>query len=333
MDLQPLPYYLNGIRKGDRRILAQSITLMESGLPDHRHLAERMIDELLPLSGKAIRLGITGFPGAGKSTFIENFGMMLIENGLKVAVLAIDPSSRRSGGSILADKTRMPCLSRHKDAFIRPSPSGGTLGGVALTTYESMLICEAAGYDVVIVETVGVGQNETAVASMVDFFLVMMITGAGDSLQGIKKGIMELAHVVAVNKADGDNTAAAEKTRAEFEYALHSMIPVEKGWQTRVVTCSALTLTGLEELWAMVQEHRRHMEKTGVLHQRRTEQAVDWMWGLINRGLQERFRNHPEIKVRIPETAALVREGRLTATAAARELLILFFIDNEADFP
>ena len=299
---------------------------MESSLPDHRCIAEQMIDKLLPLTGKSVRLGITGIPGAGKSTFIENFGMMLVEKGLKVAVLAIDPSSRRSGGSILADKTRMSRLSGHGDAFIRPSPTGGVPGGVALTTYESMLLCEAAGYDVVIVETVGVGQNETAVASMVDFFLMMMITGAGDSLQGIKKGILELAHAVAINKADGDNAATAEKTRTEFEHALHSMPPVEKGWYTRVVTCSALTLAGFEKLWAMIQEHRHHMEETGLLHQRRAEQSVDWMWALIHRELQERFRNHPEIKARIPQTVSLVREGRLPAIRAARELILL--LDN-----
>ncbi len=328
MDLQPLSYYLNGIRKRDRRILSQSITLMESGLPDHRRMAEKMIDNLLPFTGKAVRLGITGVPGAGKSTFIESFGMMLIEKGFKVAVLAIDPSSRRSGGSILADKTRMSRLSGHGNAFIRPSPSGGVPGGVALTTYESMLLCEAAGYDVVIVETVGVGQNETTVASMVDFFLVMMITGAGDSLQGIKKGILELAHAVAINKADGDNTAPAEKTRAEFESAMHSMLPVEKGWHTRVVTCSALTLAGLEELWTMIQDHRLHIEESGLLHQRRAEQSVDWMWAIIHKELQVRFRNHPEIKARIPQTVSQVREGRLPATRAARKLISLF--DNNA---
>lgn len=324
MDCQPLSYYLSGILNGDRRILSQSITLIESSLPDHRLLAERIVDELLPHTGKAIRLGITGMPGAGKSTLIENLGLMLVEKGLKVAVLAVDPSSRRSGGSILADKTRMPRLSRHKDAFIRPSPSGGVLGGVSLTTYESMLVCEAARYDVVIVETIGVGQNETAVASMVDFFLVMMIAGAGDSLQGIKRGILELAHLVAVNKADGDNVAAAEKARSEFENALHVMQPVEKGWQARVVTCSALTLAGLEEIWAIVQEHRAHMEKTGALHRHRAEQAVEWMWALIDKGLRERFRDHTEVKGQIPQTTALVREGLLSAPAAARELLLLF---------
>ena len=289
-----------------------------------------MIDELLPLTGKSIRLGITGIPGAGKSTLIENFGMMLVEKGLRVAVLAVDPSSRRSRGSILADKTRMPELARQKNAFIRPSPSGRTLGGVARMTYETMLVCEAAGYDVVIVETVGVGQNETAVASIVDFFMVMMITGAGDSLQGIKKGILELAHAVAINKADGDNVDAAEKTRSEFECAMHAMRPVEKGWQTRVVTCSALTLAGFEDLWVMIQDHRRFMEETARLHQKRAEQAVDWMRALITEGLLEKFHGHSAIKARLAQTAAEVRAGRLSATEAARDLLSAFDNDGNA---
>ena len=329
MDLQPLSYYLEGIRQGDRRILAQSITLVESRRSDHRRLAGEMIDALLPRTGKAIRLGITGVPGAGKSTLIENFGMLLIEKGHKMAVLTIDPSSQRSGGSILADKTRMERLSRQNRAFIRPSPSGGTLGGVARMTRETMLVCEAAGFDVVIVETVGVGQSETTVASMVDFFLVVMITGAGDSLQGIKKGILELAHAVAINKADGENQTAAEKVRAELENAIHLMLPVQDGWQTPVVTCSALTLAGLESIWDMVRDHRRFLEQGGALDRRRSEQALAWMWAMIEEGLDERFRSHSGIKRRIPQMSDQVRQGRISAPEAARQLLLL--LDNRGN--
>lgn len=329
MDLQPLSYYLDGIRQGDRRILAQSITLVESRREDHRRLAGEMIDALLPKTGKAVRLGITGVPGAGKSTLIENFGMLLIEKGHKVAVLTIDPSSQRSGGSILADKTRMERLSQQDSSFIRPSPSQGTLGGVARMTRETMLVCEAAGFDVVIVETVGVGQSETTVASMVDFFLVVMITGAGDSLQGIKKGILELAHTVAINKADGENLAAAEKARAELENAIHLMLPAQDGWSTPVVTCSALTLTGLDALWDIIQGHRRFLEQGGALDRRRSDQALAWMWALIEEGLTERFRSHPGIKNRIPQMADQVRQGRISAPQAARQLLLM--LDNHGN--
>jgi LAO/AO transport system kinase len=331
MDLQPLSYYLDGISQGDRRILAQSITLVESRRGDHRRMAGEMIDALLPRTGKSVRLGITGVPGAGKSTLIENFGMLLIEKGHKVAVLTIDPSSRRSGGSILADKTRMERLSQQESAFIRPTPSGGTLGGVARMTRETMLVCEAAGFDVVIVETVGVGQSETTVASMVDFFLVVMITGAGDSLQGIKKGILELAHAVAINKADGKNLVAAEKARTELENAIHLMLPAQDGWQTPVVTCSALTLAGLEAIWEKVRDHRRFLEEGGALDRRRSEQALAWMWALIEEGLSERFRSHPEIKTRIPQMAEQVRRGCISAPQAARQLLLLLDNNNEDD--
>jgi LAO/AO transport system kinase len=289
-------------------------------------LAGEMIDALLPYTGQAIRLGITGVPGAGKSTFIENFGMLLIEKGLKLAVLAVDPSSKRSGGSILADKTRMEHLSRRPEAFIRPSPSGGTLGGVARMTRETMLVCEAAGFDVVIVETVGVGQSETTVASMVDFFLVLMITGAGDSLQGMKKGILELAHAIAINKADGDNVAAAEKARNELENAMHLMLSVQRGWQPPVLTCSAMTLAGLESIWQVIRDHRRHLEKRGELAHQRAAQAVDWMWAMIDEALQERFRRHPAVADNLPEIVAMVRQGRLSATQATRQLLLM--LDN-----
>ena len=255
--------YCDGILIGDRRILAKAITLVESHHVEHRKLSHRLVERLLPHTGQAIRLGITGIPGVGKSTFIESFGMMLVEQGHQVAVLAVDPSSQRSGGSILADKTRMEELSKSQQAFIRPSPSGGTLGGVARMTRESLLLCEAAGFDVVVVETVGVGQSETAVAGMVDFFLVLMLTGAGDEYQGIKKGILELADAVAVNKADGDNLARAETTRAQLETALNLLQASSANWSPLVLTCSAVTRDGLAELWKLVNEHRRRLMDSG----------------------------------------------------------------------
>ncbi|MBC2713582.1 MAG: methylmalonyl Co-A mutase-associated GTPase MeaB [Desulfosarcina sp.] len=239
-------FYIDGVRSGNRRILAKTITLIESVHPAHRQLGRTVVDRLLPETGKAVRLGITGVPGVGKSTFIESFGMMLVEKGHQVAVLAVDPSSTRSGGSIMADKTRMERLSVAPDVFIRPSPSGGTLGGVARMTRETLLVCEAAGFDVVIVETVGVGQSETTVASMVDFFLVLMLAGAGDELQGIKKGVLELADAVAINKADGDNVEKAEKARRSYEIALHLLNPATPTWSPPVLSCSALTLAGVE---------------------------------------------------------------------------------------
>jgi LAO/AO transport system kinase len=274
-----------------------------------------------------VRLGISGVPGVGKSTFIESFGMGLVEKGHKVAVLAVDPSSQRSGGSILADKTRMERLSASPSAFIRPSPSGGTLGGVARMTRETLLLCEAAGFDVVIVETVGVGQNEAAVAGMVDFFLLLMITGAGDALQGIKKGILELAHAVAINKADGENLQPAERTRKELENALHLMLPTSPSWTVPVVTCSATTQAGLDRIWELVLEHRRCLGATGELQARRKEQDLEWMWAMIHEGLQERFHQHPRVQAQLPTLANEVRQGRVTPTGAARKLL--FLLDNQ----
>ncbi len=327
MSLQPLSFYLEGIKKCDRRILAKAITLVESRLPDHRHLAHQLVDALLENTGRAVRLGISGIPGVGKSTFIESFGMQLIDQGHRVAVLAVDPSSQRSGGSILADKTRMEQLASASAAFIRPSPSGGTLGGVARMTRETMLLCEAAGFDVVIVETVGVGQNEATVASMVDFFLLLMITGAGDLLQGIKKGILELAHAIAINKADGDNLQAAERTRAELEGALHLLQPASASWTVPVVTCSAMARTGLDTIWHLVREHRDKFEATGELQTRRKEQNVQWMWAMIEEGLKERFHNHPEVKKYLPDTTRQVRRGEMAPTLAVRELL--FLLDNK----
>lgn len=321
--------YREGILSNNRLILAKAITLIESRHPDHRDLAQQLLEALLPHTGKAVRLGISGVPGVGKSTFIERFGMHLIEQGHSVAVLAVDPSSQRSGGSILGDKTRMEQLATAEGAFIRPSPSGGTLGGVARMTREAMLLCEAAGFDVVIVETVGVGQSEAAVAAMVDFFLLLMITGAGDALQGIKKGILELAHAVAINKADGDNLERAEKMRRELESALHLMQPATATWTPSVVTCSAVTGHGLDAIWQMVQEHRRLTRKSGELQDRRRDQALQWMWALIEEGLKERFHRHPEVRRQLPRLIDDVRGGRLPATHAARHLL--FMLDKGCD--
>lgn len=327
MLVEPLAYYRDGILSGDRRVLAKAITLVESTLPEHRGLAQQLVDGLLDYTGNAVRLGITGVPGVGKSTFIESFGMMLIDEGLQLAVLAIDPSSSRSGGSILADKTRMERLAVSDGAFIRPSPSGGTLGGVARMTRETMLLCEAAGFDVIIVETVGVGQNEATVAGMVDFFLILMLTGAGDALQGIKKGILELADALAVNKADGANQELAEKARKDLELAIHLVQPGSPSWTPPVLTCSALTTQGLPDIWRTVQAHRKKLTETGELAAKRKEQSLQWMWSLIHEGLSERFHRHPEVRRHMSPTVEKVRRGKMAATTAAQELL--FLLDNE----
>lgn len=326
MATQSLTYYFDGIHQGDRRILAKAITLVESHHPDHSELARQLVKKVLPRTGNAVRLGITGVPGVGKSTFIENFGMMLTDKGHKVAVLAVDPSSKRSGGSIMADKTRMERLSTQPDAYIRPSPSGETLGGVARMTRETMLLCEAAGFDVVIVETVGVGQNETTVAAMVDFFLVLMLTGAGDALQGIKKGILELADAVAINKADGPNKAVAEKSRSELAGAMHLMRPASQTWTPPVVTCSALSCEGLENIWDLILDHGRRMRRSGELDALRREQAVQWMWSLIEEGLRERFNRHPGVAERLAQVISRVRKAEMVPTEAAAKLL--FLLDN-----
>lgn len=326
MPTHPLNYYLDGIGKGDRLVLAKAITLVESRLPEHRRLAHQVVDGALPHTGHAVRLGISGVPGVGKSTFIESFGMRLVDQGRQVAVLTIDPSSQRSGGSILADKTRMTRLAASAAAFIRPSPSGGTLGGVARMTRETMLLCEAAGFDVVIVETVGVGQNEGTVAGMVDFFLLLMITGAGDALQGIKRGILELAHAVAINKADGDNRGPAERMRRELENALHLTQPASADWAVPVVTCSAVTQEGLDPIWQMVREYHQRMTATGELQEKRKSQSLEWMWAMIEEGLKDRFHRHPTVRSSLATVVDRVRRGETAATTAARELL--FLLDN-----
>ena len=321
-------FYVQGVLNGDRRLIAKTITLIESSLTAHQRLAHTIVDLLLPYSGKAIRLGITGVPGVGKSTFIESLGTMLVEKGHRVAVLAVDPSSKRSGGSVLADKTRMEKLAVEEKAFIRPSPSGGTLGGVARKTRETMIACEAAAFDVIIVETVGVGQSETTVASMVDFFLVLMIAGAGDELQGIKKGILELADAVAVNKADGDNIERAEFARKQYETALHFLAPSSPNWTPPVLTCSALEMIDIDVIWENVLKHHRTFTQTGELKANRKKQAVDWMWSLVKDGLKDRFYQNPEVKKILPETIKEVENGTIASTVAASRLLYL--LDNKA---
>lgn len=313
--------YIDGVLAGNRRMLAKTITLVESGLAAHQELGRQVIAALLPHTGKAVRLGITGVPGVGKSTFIESFGMMLIGQGRKIAVLAVDPSSTRSGGSVLADKTRMERLSVEDNAFIRPSPSGGTLGGVARKTRETMLVCEAAGFDVIIIETVGVGQSETAVKSMVDFFLVLMLAGAGDELQGIKKGILELADAIAINKADGDNIDKAADARREYERALRLLKHPSSLWNPPVLTCSALTLAGVEGIWRVIGDHHGKLAEAGELDKIRRRQAVDWMWTMVEEGLKDRFHRHPQVQHRLPDLIAAVGAGQASATAAAGELL------------
>ncbi len=317
---------VNGLLNGNRRILAKTITLIESSLSSHQILAQGILDRLLLHTGKAVRLGITGVPGVGKSSFIESLGMLLVEKGHRVAVLAVDPSSTRSGGSILADKTRMERLSSDSRAFIRPSPSGGTLGGVARKTRETMLVCEAAGYDVIIVETVGVGQSEITVSSMVDFFLVLMLAGAGDELQGIKKGVLELADAIAINKADGDNIEKAGRAQKDYETALHLLRPVSPNWSPPVLTCSARELTGIEEIWAVVLKHRDIMTLSCELDRNRRSQSLSWMWSLVEEGLKDRFHHHPAVRQHLPQLSLQVESGMLSPTAAAGQLL--FFLDK-----
>ena len=318
-----IEYYVDGVNAGDRLVLARTITLIESALSEHRKLAGEVIDRLLPHTGKAVRLGITGVPGAGKSTFIESFGTMLTKNGLRVAVLAIDPSSTRSGGSILGDKTRMEKLAVNEMAFIRPSPSGGTLGGVAGKTRETMLLCEAAGYDVIIIETVGVGQSETTVASMVDFFLVLLIAGAGDELQGIKKGVLEVAEAIVINKADGDNIAKAEMAQKEYEAAMHLLMPFSPNWKVPVLTCSALDNIGIDAVWEMVQKHRAVLTASGELEAKRKTQAKEWFRFLLDDGLKNWFYNNPEVLQETPALLEQIENEQTSPTAAAATLLAL----------
>lgn len=308
------------IRAGERAALARAITLAESRRADHQAAARDLLQRVLPATGDAIRVGITGSPGVGKSTTIDVLGMMLIEAGHKVAVLAVDPSSARTGGSILGDKTRMAQLSASESAFIRPSPSAGTLGGVAAKTRESMLLCEAAGFDVVLVETVGIGQSETAVCDMTDFFLALMLPGAGDELQGIKKGLVELADMIAINKADGDNIKRANRAAADYRGALHILTPRSEHWFPPVVTYSAMTGKGIKELWQKVLDHRTAMNASGDFAQRRSEQQVKWMWTMLEQRLMARLRADAGLRARVKVTEADVAAGRVTPALAAEKI-------------
>ncbi len=309
-----------GLRAGDRTVLSRAITLIESKRADHRRSAAALMQALLPHTGQAVRVGITGAPGVGKSTLIDALGSKLTDQTHKVAVLAIDPSSRRSGGSILADKTRMARLANHPNAFIRPSPSSGTLGGVAAKTRETMLLCEAAGYDVVLVETVGVGQSEVAVADMTDFFLVLAMPGAGDELQALKKGVVELADMIAVNKADGDNIPRAKLAASQFAAALHILSPRSQHWSPPVVTCSALTGEGIEALWSHFIDHRARLTACGELKARRGEQQVKWMWTMLEERLFEPLRSDRALRSALPRIEADVAAGRLAPSAAVEKI-------------
>ncbi|HSQ00632.1 MAG TPA: methylmalonyl Co-A mutase-associated GTPase MeaB [Candidatus Dormibacteraeota bacterium] len=319
----PVDTLADGVLAGNRRALAKAITLVESTRDDHQEAAQRLLERLLPATGRAHRVGISGVPGVGKSTFIEAFGLHLVERGLRVAVLAVDPSSARSGGSILGDKTRMQRLSVSPQAFIRPSPAAGSLGGVARRTREAMLVCEAAGYDVVLVETVGVGQSEYAVASMVDFFLVLMLAGAGDELQGMKKGILELADALAINKADGDNIARAQRAAGELQLALRLFRPQSARWEPPVLQVSALEERGMDAVWDAVQRHRTALEASGELADKRRQQQRDWLWAMLNDGLTRHFLARPDVARELPDVETAVLEARLTPTEGARRLLAL----------
>ena len=316
--------FVEGVLRGERRAVAKTITLLESSRLDHVELSRQVLEKLVPVTGKSLRIGISGPPGVGKSTLIEVLGLELIEAGQRLAVLAVDPSSPVSGGSILGDKTRMTRLAQAENAFIRPSPAGGTLGGVAQRTREALLVCEAAGYDVVIVETVGVGQSEAEVASMVDFFCVLLQPGAGDELQGIKKGVLELADALVVNKCDGDSAEQAQRTRAEYAQALRLIRPKSDSWTTPVLSVSAQNETGLSELWGTVLKHRHRMVQTGEFEQRRRVQARAWLWRLIEDGLLAAFRGDPEVAQLLPELERQVEDRTATPPEAARVLLDAF---------
>jgi LAO/AO transport system kinase len=316
-DIIPLA---DAIRANDRATLARAITLVESKRADHQAKAHQLVQALLPHTGTAIRVGITGAPGVGKSTTIDTLGAFLTGQGHKVAVLAVDPSSTRTGGSILGDKTRMARLAVDDRAFVRPSPSSGTLGGVAAKTRETMLLCEAAGYDVILVETVGIGQSETAVADMTDFFLALMLPGAGDELQGIKKGLVELADMIAINKADGDNLQRARAAAGEYRAALHILTPRSEHWSPPVVTYSALTGDGVADLWAQVELHRARMTQSGEFAARRREQQVKWFWTMLEDRVHARLKSDPRLRAKLPQIEAAVAQGELSATLAVEEI-------------
>lgn len=313
--------YFKGIRSGDRNILSQAITLIESSLPDHQEIAGEIISRCLPFSGNSIRIGITGVPGVGKSTFIESFGTHLSSIGKKIAVLTIDPSSSRSKGSILGDKTRMEDLSKDKNTFIRPSPSGGSLGGVARKTRESIHLCEAAGFDTIIIETVGVGQSETAVHSMVDFFLLLMLAGAGDELQGIKRGIMEMADLIAINKADGDNLKKANLAKLEYQNALHLFPAPISGWIPESILCSALKNSGITDIWKKIDDYRKLTTKNGYFSKRRKEQSIFWMHESIRDNLLSHFYQYDTFPELIEELEIKLSRSEISSYDAANNLL------------
>lgn len=315
-----VPTLAEGIRSGNRATLARAITLVESRKAEHRRIARELIQEVLPRTGKALRVGITGVPGVGKSTTIDTLGSNLTAAGHKVAVLAVDPSSTRTGGSILGDKTRMAQLAIDRNAFIRPSPSAGTLGGVAAKTRETMLLCEAAGFDTILVETVGIGQSETTVADMVDFFLVLMLPGAGDELQGIKKGVLEIADMIAVNKADGDGATRARSAASDYRAALHILAPKSPTWTPPVITISGLANEGLDALWEQVELHRTRMTASGEWQSRRADQQVAWMWDLLQQRMMEALKNDERTADRLKSLEASVREGETSVSIAVEEI-------------
>lgn len=313
--------YIDGILKGDRVVLSRAITVIESNAAKHFELGQEIIKGILPYTGKSFRVGITGVPGAGKSTFIEALGCKLCQMGHKVAVLAVDPSSSINRGSILGDKTRMENLAKEENAFIRPSPSGGALGGVTRKSRETMLLCEAFGYDTILVETVGVGQSETTVRSMVDFFLMVALTGAGDDLQGIKKGIMEIADAIVVNKADGDNKPKAMMARAEFEQILHYLRPSTEGWTTHAYTCSAYTGEGVMEMWEVIMDFMHRMKDSGTLNARRKQQTLEWVRHMTDEHIHNLIYQNPDIIAEINKTEDLILHDRVSATMAAHNLI------------
>ncbi len=321
--------FADGVRSGDRAVLARAITLVESTKVEHETLAQEVLQLLLPHTGAALRLGITGVPGVGKSTTIDQLGLNLVESGHKVAVLAVDPTSRRTGGSILGDKTRMTRLSQEPNAFIRPSPTAGTLGGVTRKTRETMALVEAAGFDVVIVETVGVGQSETAVADMVDFFLVLLLAGGGDDLQGIKKGIIEIADMIAINKADGDNVVRAERAAAEYRNALQIFTPPSAPWMPPVVTISGRENKGLPQLWSKIIEHRERMTANGERAARRQRQAVEWMRDMLADRLMSALKHNPAVAAELPRLEGEVRDGKLMPTLAVARIMRLMGMERD----
>ena len=312
---------VDGVLRGDRRDLARAITLVESTRTDHREEAAQLLDALLPNTGGSVRVGISGPPGVGKSTFIEALGLRLVEQGHRVAVLAVDPSSSRSGGSILGDKTRMDELARHSNAYIRPSPSGGALGGVTRRTRETILVCEAAGYDVVLVETVGVGQAETDVDNMVDTFVLLVAAGGGDELQGIKRGVMEAADIVAVTKADGEMLAAAQRAAADYRHALQLLRPKHESWTPEVLLTSAATDGGIDDLWAAIERHRAALTATSALDTRRAAQSRAWLWSEVREQLLRRVQHDDDLDAELGDVEQAVAEGRLSALTAASQVL------------